>query len=384
MKYALLSQKFPGERRKKSSYEYFLPGNIFLTKNLSVNFKLQKQLEEATLSLGKFSARITNIPNIDLFITSYLNKEAVQSSRIEGTQTEIDEAFQEDESDISAEKKNDWKELRQYITALNMAIQGLSKLPLCDRLIRKTHKILLSQNRGEHKSPGDYRKSQNWIGGSRPDNAHFVPPSPEFIAEAMKNLEEFIHDNTLCMPELIKIALIHYQFETIHPFLDGNGRIGRMLIPLYLLEKKILDQPILYISDFFEKNRRSYYDALDRARDSEEGLIKWISFFLDGVTKTADEGMKTTEKIIHLQDNIFRKKLPTLGRRAKNGQKLAEYLFHQPLVDSVRIRNELKITPQATQMLLADFVRIGILREITGQKRNRIFIFDDYLSILRK
>lgn len=384
MQYTLLSQKFPGEYSKKDSYEYYLPGNIFLAKDLKTEFKLQQQLERATLALGKFSAKITNIPNINFFISSYLKKEATQSSKIEGTQTEIDEAFQEDANEIATEKRNDWRELQQYTIALKAAIQGLTNLPLCGRLIRQTHKILLSQNRGKHKSPGEYRQSQNWIGGSRPDNAHFVPPPPKSIGECMKNLEDFIHDSATPIPDLIKIALIHYQFETIHPFLDGNGRIGRMLIPLYLLEKKILDQPILYISDFFEKNRNSYYDALDRARDNQAGLIKWISFFLDGVISTANEGMKTTKKITELEDKIYKKKLPALGKKAKNGQKLAAFLFQQPFVNSIKVRKELEIKSSAAQTLLAEFVTTGILQEITGQKRNRVFVFEDYLKILRK
>jgi Fic family protein len=379
-----LSQRFPGEIRKAGLYKYFLPADIFLAKNLVLNFKIQKQLEEATLVLGKFSAKITGIPNINHFISSYLNKEAVQSSRIEGTQTEIDQAFEEDESEVSADNKNDWQELRQYIVAINKAITNLNKLPICSRLIQDTHKILLSQVRGEHKSPGAYRESQNWIGGSRPDNAHFVPPAPEFVEELMKNLEYFIHDDSLQIPNLVKIALIHYQFETIHPFLDGNGRIGRMLIPLYLLEKKMLDQPILYISDFFEKNRRSYYDALDYARKDEEGVIRWISFFLDGVISTANEGIEITEKILKLREKIFQEKIPTLGRRAKNGQKLVVFLFKTPIVDSIKIREELKISAQSSQILINDFVKLGILQEITGQKRNRMFVFEDYLALLRK
>lgn len=354
-----------------------------MSQQLVLDFKIQKQLEQATLTLGNFSAKTTAIPNTDLFIASYVKKEAVQSSRIEGTKTEIDQAFQE-EIDINPEKRDDWQELQQYIKAMSAAVEGLSALPLCERLIRDSHQILLSQNRGKNKSPGEYRKTQNWIGGSRPDNAHFVPPSPEYVGIAMQNLEAFIHDEALGIPDLVKIALIHYQFETIHPFLDGNGRIGRMLIPLYLLEKGLLQEPILYISDFFEKNRRAYYDTLDKARESKAGLTKWISFFLDAIIETAKEGILTTDRLIELQEDIFLTRLPTLGRRAKNAQKLVRLLFQRPLIDSVHIRNELQISAQAAQNLLADFERLHILKEVTGYKRNRLFVFQEYLEILKK
>ncbi|QQS59100.1 Fic family protein [Candidatus Peregrinibacteria bacterium] len=380
---AYLSTTFPGETRKKESYQFFLPADIFLTQHLTFDLAIQKQLEQATLVLGQFSAKITSIPNIELFISSYINKEAVQSSRIEGTKTEIDGAFEEDETEIDPEKRDDWKELHQYIAALKNALSERQKLPICERLIRNAHSVLLDQNRGKNKSPGQYRKSQNWIGGSRPDNAHFVPPSPELVGEAMKNLEAFIQDEKIPIPDLIKIALIHFQFETIHPFLDGNGRIGRMLIPLYLLEKNILQQPILYISDFFEKNRRAYYDSLDYARSSQDGVIKWVSFFLDGVVQTAKQGIITTDKINTLQNNIFHEKIPTLGRRAKNATKLAQLLFHKPFVDSIRVRRQLEISPQAAQNLLASFVKLNILKEVTGYKRNRQFIFKEYLNILK-
>ena len=377
-----LSQHFPGEKRKAGLYEYFLPADIFLAQHLVLDFKLQKQLEQATLELGRFSAKITSIPNIRHFIQSYLNKEAVQSSRIEGTKTEIDQAFEENEADIATENRDDWHELRQYIKAMQHALQ--SDLPLCERLICQAHHILLDQARGQHKSPGEYRKSQNWIGGSRPDNAHFVPPAPTLVNNLMQNLEAFIHDESLQIPDLVKIALIHYQFETIHPFLDGNGRIGRMIIPLYLKEKGILPQPILYISDFFEKNRRSYYDALDYARKDTAGALRWISFFLDGVISTAKKGITTTEDILALQKNLFQQKVPQLGRRAKNAQKLAEFLFQSPIVDSVKIRKNIGITAQNAQVLLGEFVDLGVLEEITGQKRNRVFVFREYLNLLQK
>lgn len=378
-----LSGQFPGELRKHGTYQFFLPGNIFLAKGIHLDPAIQKQLEETTLDLGRYSAKVTNIPNLDLFIGSYLKIEAVQSSRIEGTRTKIDEAFQPDAAQIDPEQRDDWQELTQYIIALNEAIKLRLKLPICNRFIKQIHKTLLSQNRGRHKLPGEYRQSQNWIGGSKPDNAHFVPPTAEIVPIAMGNLEQFIYDKTLQLPDLIKVALIHYQFETIHPFLDGNGRIGRMLIPLYLLEKKILDQPVLYISDFFEKNRRAYYDALDQARCGEAGLQQWVSFFLDGVQQTVQQGMETTNQIIALQKTM-QEKVAGLGRRAKNGHKLVQLLFSQPIIDSVAVRKELQITASSAQQLITTFTEQNILLETTGFKRNRLYVFEDYLALLRR
>ena len=378
-----LSNCFPGEMKRADSYEYFLPADLFLSKELVLDFKLQSQLEETSRVLGQFSKEISTIPNIELFIISYLRKEAVQSSKIEGTKTEIDDAFQEDESEIPNEKRDDWQEVQQYILAIHEAIEELKNLPLCERLIKKIHKTLLSKSRGKDKCPGEYRKSQNWIGGSRPDNAHFVPPTHDLLNHLMSNLEKFIHDETLSIPHLVKIALIHYQFETIHPFLDGNGRTGRILIPLYLLENKMIKEPILYISDFFEKNRQNYYDCLDQGRKSKEGMLRWISFFLDAVIETSKEGMRTTEKINKLKNHLFQEKIPSLGKRAKNGQKLCEILFQEPIINAKKAKEKLGISAQVSQNLMASFVKEGILKEITGNKRNRLFIFEEYLQILR-
>ena len=384
MNNTLLSKKFPGEIREKKDYKYFLPSSIFEAKKLQYDFEISRQFEQASLVLGKFCAKNSDIPNTDHFIMSYLKIEATQSSKIEGTQTEIKDAFQQNITEIPDEKKEDWQELTQYILAMKHAVKRKEELPLCSRLIKEAHKILLSQVRGKHKMPGEYRKSQNWIGGSRPDNAHFVPPSNEFVEYLMDDLEKFIQDDNLPIPHLIKTALIHYQFETIHPFLDGNGRVGRMLIPLYLLEKKILDHPILYVSDFFERNRRAYYDSLDYARRDKQGVVKWISFFLDGIIETSKKGIKISDDILELKKDIFEEKIPTLGKRAKNAQKLADNLFQSPITTASSVSQKLSITPQNAQILLNDLVRLNILHETTGQKRNRIFEFKDYFDILTK
>ena len=377
-----LHPEFPGGLRKGTAdYDYFLVGNIFHSADIRFAFNILQQLEQASLALGKFCAKIKELPNIGWFIQAYARKEATQSSRIEGTQTNIEEAFTQEEDTISIERRDDWLEVHCYIKALEWAIERMEQLPLSNRLIRETHRLLLDQPRGRHKAPGEFRTTQNWIGGSRPGNARFVPPSPEYISEAMSNLEQFIHSD-VPMPHLIKIALIHYQFETIHPFLDGNGRIGRMLIPLYLLAHRVLDAPILYISDYFEKNRPNYYEALADATRSQQGVARWISFFLDAVCITATESMQTAENILRLKATIRDEKLPQLGRRAKNAAALLNLLFEHPVTRSAQIRKHLGISIQSTQTLLQDFVRLGILREITGSTRNRVFGFYRYLRLL--
>ena len=378
-----LHNQFPGGYRQSiNDYEYYLVGDIFKShQKLNTNMAIFKQVEEASRVLGRFSILIEKIPNPITYISAYTKKEATQSSRIEGTQTNIEDAFIS-EKDISKEKKDDWRELHCYIEALDFAINQLKKLPLCNRLLKETHKILLSQARGKNKLPGEFRKSQNWVGGSRPDNARFVPPTAEYVGDAMANLEKFIQDKTVQIPTLIKAAIIHYQFESIHPFLDGNGRIGRMLISLFLLEQKVLKYPILYISDFFENNRSNYYDALDRARKNPEGVIHWISFFLDGIYKTAEKGEKSTQKILDLQESIITEKIPNFGRQAKNAKELLDLLFDQAVINSNNIVDKLGISANSAQKLISSFIKYGILKEITGYKRNRIFIFDDYLKLL--
>ena len=377
----MLHDKFPGGYRQSTQdYRYYLTGDIFQSGKLILPFSVQRQLEETALALGEFTNQINDLPNPADCIRAYINKEATQSSRIEDTQASIQDAFTPEEN-IMTEKRDDWHELNAYIRALNGAVTELHNLPLCNRLIKQTHKILLSQARGKNKLPGTFRQSQNWIGGSRPGNAHFVPTAHEHIDEAMGNLEKFIHDETLALPHLVKAALIHCQFETIHPFLDGNGRIGRMLIVLYLLEKKILQHPILYISDYFESNRRSYYDMLDRARENQEGLVQWISFFLDAVITTARQGTEVTGHILALRKRLENDILK-LGRRAQNSMKLLALLFKQPVINTRWVKDELAVNTQTAHNLINNFVNLGIIAEMTGYKRNRMFIFEDYIHLL--
>ena len=320
------------------------------------------------------------IPNIDLFIRMHVLKEATQSSKIEGTQTNMEEALLEKE-DVPLDKRDDWEEVQNYIAAMNEAIAKLPTLPFCARLMREAHKTLLQGVRGKHKQPGEFRRSQNWIGGATIDDAVFVPPVHPSIGELMGDIEQFVHNDSKYFPELLKIALVHYQFETIHPFLDGNGRVGRLLITLYLVSKGILKKPVLYLSDFFERNRTHYYDNLMRVREKND-LLQWIRFFLVGIIETAKISIKTFDNILKLQKEV-EAKIRTLGSRTANAQTVVNYLYHQPLIDAAKVGAIAAISPASAYKLIADLEQLGILKEITGGKRGKMYLFAEYLQLFK-
>jgi Fic family protein len=335
-------------------------------------------LESANRALGELNAFSLIVPDIDLFIEMHVVKEAQTSSRIEGTQTGIDEALMSEEQ-IRPEKRDDWREVRNYITAVNTAVSELKHLPLSNRLLKRTHEILLSGVRGAHKQPGDFRSSQNWIGGSSLADAVFIPPHPESVADLMSDLEALWHNEEIVVPHLIRVAISHYQFETIHPFLDGNGRIGRLMIPLYLVSHGLLAKPSLYLSDFFERNRGSYYDALMRVRMSND-LIHWVRFFLQGVAETATKGRDVFRQVLVLRTEVEHGVL-VLGKRAANARALLNLLYRKPLVSANDIETALSVSTPTANALIRDFERLGILKEITGQQRGRAYAFDRYLSL---
>ncbi|MDR0687117.1 MAG: Fic family protein [Prevotellaceae bacterium] len=316
--------------------------------------------------------------DIDMFIQVHIAKEATQSSKIEGTQTKMEETFL-NESEISAEKRSDWKEVQNYITAMNEAVAMLQALPFSARLIKQAHKILLRGVRGQHKYPGEYRKSQNWIGGTTLSNAIFVPPVHTEIPDLMSDIEYFAHDQSDNIPDLIKIALIHYQFETIHPFLDGNGRTGRLLITLYLVSKGILKRPILYLSDFFERNRQLYYDSLMQVR-ADNDIAQWLKFFLTGIVETAQIGVATLEKIMQLKQSI-EMQTDKFGKRGADARILLGYLYKKPVVSVAEAISLISKAPQTAYNLINDLERAGVLKEITGAQRNKLYLFEPYVKL---
>lgn len=344
--------------------------------------KINTLLAEANLRLGELNAFSAHVPDVDLFIRMHVVKEATTSSRIEGTQTEMDEAVLK-KADVDIERRDDWQEVQNYISAMNSAISSLKKLPISTRLLRNSHKSLMSGVRGRTKLPGEFRKSQNWIGGATINDATFVPPHHSEISQLMGDLEKFLHNDHIHIPALIRIAIAHYQFETIHPFLDGNGRVGRLLITLYLVSERILTRPTLYLSAFFDKHRQLYYDNLEGVRKSN-GMLQWIIFFLVGVTETATEGIMTFRRILALQKDIEEHRLISLGKRVPQGRKLLKHIFASPAVTATDVGKALGVTPATANGLIADFVQQGILREVTGGKRNRLFVFREYLDLFMR
>lgn len=339
-------------------------------------------LEEANLRLGELNAFSTFAPDVDVFIRMHIVKEATQSSRIEGTRTRMDEAVLE-AKDINPEDKDDWQEVQNYIEAMNYAIQRLETLPLSSRLMKEAHKILLQGVRGKNKLPGEFRTSQNWIGGATLQDAVFIPTHHTLVGEAISDIEKFLNNDDIKVPHLIRIGMAHYQFEAIHPFLDGNGRIGRLLITLYLINQKVLNRPTLYLSDFIEKHRLQYYDNLI-AVSVNGNMEQWLKFFLVGVIETAKKATRTLMSIIALRDKLEKETIVTLGKRVPNAKALLAYLYSKPVVTVADVITKLNVTKQTANTLITGFHNLGILKEQTGYKRNRIFLFEEYLRLFEK
>lgn len=368
-----------GSYQSQGYYKSFQPTCI--NREWIINdMKLIQLLSLADRQIGRLDM-YSEYVNIDLYTQMHIAKEATQSSKIEGTQTNIEEAFLKKE-DVAAEKRDDWEEVQNYIQAMNHAVSLLQNLPFSTRLIKQTHKILLQGVRGEQKLPGEYRSSQNWIGGATINDAVFIPPVYSTVNDLISDIEKFANDLQNPMPDLLKIALIHYQFETIHPFLDGNGRVGRLLITLYLVNKGILKRPILYLSDFFERHRSLYYDNLMRVRTHND-VNQWFRFFLTGIIETSKKGIETFKGIMNLSKYID-EKITKLGARSSDAHKVINYLYSNPIVDAQQIGVIIQKNPQSVYQLINKLENLKVIREITGSQRNRLYIFDEYVEIFNK
>ena len=367
-----------GRTIHRGTYESFEPTLLHHRNWQLDDMSIIDLLSKADRQMGRLDMYSEYIPNIDLFISMHVVKEANQSSRIEGTQTNMEEALME-RKNIPEDKRDDWEEVQNYIEAMSSAIQELKVLPFSSRLIRNTHRVLMQGVRGSNRQPGDYRTSQNWIGGSNIQDASFVPPIHEDISRLMGDLENFMHDETLELPDLIKIAIMHYQFETIHPFLDGNGRVGRLMITLYLVDCGILKQPILYLSEYFEKNRIDYYDHLMRVRVNDD-LSGWVGFFLKGVIATAKSSIQTFDGILQLQEEV-NAKLRALGARSGNAQKVMNYLYRRPVLSAEKASEVAGVSKPTAYKLIDALEKKGILQEMTGGERNRQYVFKDYVKL---
>lgn len=360
-------------------YKSFQPE--FINRQLQVdNMEILQLLSQADRELGRLDMYSKYIPNIELFISMHVLKEATQSSKIEGTQTNMDEALL-DKEDLPLDKRDDWEEVQNYIKAMEWAIEHLEKLPFSSRLIRDTHRALLQGVRGEKKQPGEFRISQNWIGGATINDAVFIPPVHSSVPDLMSDIEKFIHNEEFHIPELLKIGLVHYQFETIHPFLDGNGRVGRLIIPLYLVSKGILQRPVLYLSDFFERNRQLYYDNLTIVREKND-LGQWYKFFLVGVIETAKNGIVTFDNILQLQKQIDID-IQKLGSRALKAKKVIDYLYKKPMITADKVSEIASVSMPSSYKLISELEKLNILQEKTGGQRSRVYAFDNYIKLFR-
>jgi Fic family protein len=361
----------------------FIPPRLPPDPPLKLDAVLQDLLERANRGLGRLDGVARLFPDPKLFLYMYVRKEALLSSQIEGTQSSFSDLLLYESKEAPGVPLDDVEEVSHYVAAMNHALRRLrGGFPLSLRLVRETHGILLSGGRGRRKAPGEFRRSQNWIGGSRPGNARFVPPPPERVEELMGELERFLHDHPIKTPLLIKAALAHVQFETIHPFLDGNGRIGRLLITLQLCAEGALAEPLLYLSLYFKTHRRAYYDLLQRAR-AEGAWEAWLHFFLSGVAETTEQATRAAERILKLFEK-HREQAESLGRQAASALRV-HHAFQQKVILSIPgAAKRTKLSQPAVTKAIRNLERLGIVREKTGRRRNKLYVYGGYLSILEE
>jgi Fic family protein len=344
---------------------------------------LQVILAEANQAVGRLDGMTSALPDLKLFLYSYVRKEAVLSSQIEGTQSSLSDLLLYENAETPGVPLADVQEVSNYVAALNHGLKRMRDgFPLSLRLIREIHEVLLSKGRSSHAQPGQFRKSQNWIGGSRPGNAAYVPPPPEYVLDCMGQLETFIHQEGPSLPLLIRAGLVHAQFESIHPFLDGNGRVGRLLITFMLCAEELLREPVLYLSLFFKKHRRLYYDRLNGTRGNE-GWTEWLDFFLQGVRDTANQAARMADSI----DGLFRKdkeKIELFGRGAASALLIYRYAQANPLFSIKNAAREMKVSFPTASSAVARMTKAGILWESSGKRRDRLFLYENYLDILNQ
>ena len=345
--------------------------------------RLYRLLDDANRALGRLDGVTSILPDTPLFLYMYIRKEALLSSQIEGTQSSLSELLLFESDDAPGVPLDDVQEVSNYVAAMNHGLERIREgFPISLRLIREIHEILLSKGRGSTKQPGEFRRSQNWIGGTRPGNALFVPPPPERVLELMSDLEKFIHADTPEIPALVKAGLVHVQFETIHPFLDGNGRLGRLLITFLLCTQGILKEPILYLSLYFKTHRRHYYDLLQQVREQGDWET-WLEFFLEGITETSLQAAEAAREILNLFETD-RKRIETLGRPAASALRVHQLLQQKPIVAIPDAAQRLGISAPTIAKSIQHMVDLGLVREITGRQRGRMFVYGDYLSILSR
>lgn len=362
------------------AYNSFVPSPLPPVPPIVLTEDIVELLIKANSRIAVLESIATRIPNVELFVSMYVRKEALMSSQIEGTQATLEDVL---DPMLDANTNRNVADVVNYIKATESAIKRLTELPLCNRLIKETHAVLMSGVRGQEKNPGEFRRSQNWIGGqgSTLKNARYIPPSPDDMVEAMSDLEKYINADD-DMDALIRVALIHYQFETIHPFLDGNGRVGRLLITLFLMEKKVLTTPALYISYFLKKNRVEYYDRMTEVR-SKGNYEQWVKFFLQALMESAEDAIATIDELIILHDanmDIISK----LGRATKNARLVFNYLEANPIIEIRKTAEALNIAFNTASSAVTKLVDAGILVQTSNASRNRTFAYESYLSILRK